>query len=226
MFWKPCSRSISSIFPCFSSIGWSSAFSSIGWSSTFSNKKQRKRTLLESLLSKFGWKLIISKSNSPSKGSPYPSTGPTRVSILGTFFTFWITIFSVLSQIRWKIIFQKCQLSLHIHGKSTHIEAPLKFNTCTIITRQVSKTWLVYLGDVPALPLPVVVQVHHVQVRTGRGAPRWLPLKIVIFQMLPPMQHSWLFSPLFLISFLFHVHSRPSKWRSRLERNALNWDCA
>ena len=122
------------------------------------------------------------------------------------------------------IIFQKCQLSLH--GKSTHIEAPLKFNTCTIITRQVSKTWLVYLGDVPALPLPVVVQVHHVQVRTGRGAPRWLPLKIVIFQMLPPMQHSWLFSPLFLISFLFHVHLRPSKWRSRLERNALNWDCA
>ena len=36
---------------------------------------------------------------------------------------------------------------------------------------------LVYLGDVPALPLPVVVQVHHVQVRTGRGAPRWLPFK-------------------------------------------------
>ena len=27
-----------------------------------------------------------------------------------------------------------------------------------------------------------------------------------------------------LISFLFHVHSRPSKWRSRLERNALNWN--
>ena len=93
-----------------------------------------------------------------------------------------------------------------------------------IITRQVSKTWLVYLGDVPTLPLPVVVQVHHAQVRTGRGAPRWLPLKIVIFQMLPPIQHIWLFSPLFLISFLFHVHSRPSKWRSRLERNALNWN--
>ena len=74
-----------------------------------------------------------------------------------------------------------------------------------IITRQASKTWLVYLGDVPALPLPVVVQVHHVQVRTSRGAPRWLPLKIVIFQMLPPIQHIWLFSPLFLISFLFHV---------------------
>ena len=101
MFWKPCSRSISSIFPCFSSIGWSSAFSSIGWSSTFSNKKQRKRTLLESLLSKFSWKFILSQSNSPSKGSPYPSTGPSRVSILGTILTFWITFFSVLAQIRY-----------------------------------------------------------------------------------------------------------------------------
>ena len=67
---------------------------------------------------------------------------------------------------------------------------------------------LVYLGNVPAFPLPAVDQVHHVQVRTARGAPRWLPFKSVIFQMLPPIQHIWLFSPLFLISFLFH-----ERWR-------------
>ena len=80
------------------------------------------------------------------------------------------------------------------------------------------KTRSILLGEVPALP--GVVQAYD-QVGTGRGAPRWLPLNIVRFPTHPPVLHIWLPPPLFLISFLFHVHSRPSKWRSCLEmRNA------
>ena len=60
-----------------------------------------------------------------------------------------------------------------------------------------------------------VVQAY-VQVGTGRGAPRWLPMNIVIIpamHVLPSVLHIWLFSPLFLIYILFHVHSQPRKWR-------------
>ena len=64
------------------------------------------------------------------------------------------------------------------------------------------------LGNVHALT--GVVQAYHVQVGTGRGAPRWLPFNIVynitIFTAFHMLPHIWLFSPLFLISLLFHVH--------------------
>ena len=81
------------------------------------------------------------------------------------------------------------------------------------------KTRSVLLGEVPALP--GVVQAY-VQVGTGRGAPRWLPVNAVIIptlHVMPSALHIWLFSPLFLISILFHVHSKPRL----LERTASHW---
>ena len=71
-----------------------------------------------------------------------------------------------------------CSQQVHTHSCTSKILWLYHYHLPGVypIPTMFNLSGLVYLGNVPAFPLPAVDQVHHVQVRTARGAPRWLPL--------------------------------------------------